>query len=335
MNPNKIVADSLTESLREFQAAIAVQLEVGKAEQWDGRTLLKREEKIRESALILAGKCIGILLKKLSNCHEAQLRAVNQTQGWWRKKTGKNGSKTWTILTIGNVIVKLKSPYVVERKSRKDYQKKPKGQGFCPFLRWLGLEQKVTPLVWSTVAEYGTMRSSFETDKLTLKDWGIALSIRRIQSLTYRFCEQALSQRSSKIFHLQRGNLGSSNILKGKRVVISVDGGRTRLIDYQGKRRNKKTSRRRYKGEWKEPKLLTIYAVDKNGKKIKNGEIPITNDGTFGKSKELLKILEMYLVHLGISQAQCILFIADGAEWMWKDIPPLLKRLGCEPKTTY
>ncbi len=43
----------------------------------------------------------------------------------------------------------------------------------------------------------------------------------------------------------------------------------------------------------------------------------------------------MYLVHLGISQANCVLFIADGAEWMWKDIPPLLKRLGCEPKTTY
>ena len=84
MNSNKIVADSLTESLREFQEAIAAQLEVGKVEEWDGRTLLKREEKIRESALILGGKCIGIVLEKLSNCHKAQLRAINQTQGWWR-----------------------------------------------------------------------------------------------------------------------------------------------------------------------------------------------------------------------------------------------------------
>ena len=38
---------------------------------------------------------------------------------------------------------------------------------------------------------------------------------------------------------------------------------------YQGKKRNKKSNRRRYKGEWKEPKLLTIYAVDEKGKKIK------------------------------------------------------------------
>ena len=159
LNSNKIVTDSLTKSLQDFQQAIAPLLELGKVEQWDGRTLLKREEKIREAALILGGKCIAIVLKKLSYCHEVQLRAINQTQGWWRKKTGKNGSKKCQILTIGNVIVNLKLPYVVERKTRSYYQKKPKGQGFCPFLRWLGLEQKVTPLVWSTIAEYGTMRS--------------------------------------------------------------------------------------------------------------------------------------------------------------------------------
>ena len=49
----------------------------------------------------------------------------------------------------------------------------------------------------------------------------------------------------------------------------------------------------------------------------------------------MLAILEMYLVHLGIKGAQSVLFIADGAEWMWKDIPPLLQRLGCATNTTY
>ncbi len=273
MNSNQIVANSLTEAVNNFQREIAPLLELGKVEQWNGKTLKKREENIREAALILAGKCIAFLLKKLANWQAAQERAVNQTKGWWRKKTGKNGSKKWTILTVGNVQVTLKLPYVVERSSQPRKRKKPRHQGFCPFLRWLGLEKRVTPLVWSTIAEYGTMRSSFETAKLTLKDWGIDISLRRIQSP--------------------------------------------------------------YKGEWKEPKLLTIYAVDEKGKKIKTGEVPITNDGTFENSKELLVILEMYLVHLGIKEAQSVLFIADGAEWMWKDIPPLLKRLGCDPTTTY
>ena len=51
----KITTDSLAQVLREFQMTIAPLLELGKVEQWDGRTLLKREEKIREAALILGG----------------------------------------------------------------------------------------------------------------------------------------------------------------------------------------------------------------------------------------------------------------------------------------
>ncbi len=99
-------------------------------------------------------------------------------------------------------------------------------------------------------------------------------------------------------------------------------------INKKGKR-NPKTNRRGYRGEWVEPKLLTIYTVNEKGKKIKTGELPITNDGTYGDFKDFLEILEMHLVSLGISQAQQVLLLADGAEWIWNHIPPLLKRLNC------
>lgn len=42
----------------------------------------------------------------------------------------------------------------------------------------------------------------------------------------------------------------------------------------------------------------------------------------------------MYLFKLGISQAKEVLLIADGAEWIWIHIPPLLKKLKC-PTETY
>ena len=126
-------------------------------------------------------------------------------------------------------------------------------------MRWLGLEQQVTPLVWSKIAEYGTMSHSFATAQLTLKDWGINISIRRIQSLTYSFCKEALSQRRSKIFHLREGDLEKTNILKDQRVVISSDGGRTRLVEYKGRKRNKKTNRRPYKGEMNQ--RLIIFKI--------------------------------------------------------------------------
>ncbi len=88
-------------------------------------------------------------------------------------------------------------------------------------------------------------------------------------------------------------------------------------------------------GEWIEPKLLTIYTVDETGKKLKNGEVPLINDGTYGNYKKLLFILEMYLVSLGINQAKEILLVADGADWIWQHIPPLLNRLGCGDFTHY
>ena len=40
------------------------------------------------------------------------------------------------------------------------------------------------------------------------------------------------------------------------------------------------------------------------------------------------------MANLGISQAKQVLLIADGAEWIWIHIPPLLKKLKC-PSQTY
>ena len=89
MNLQKIVTNSLTELLITFQSAIAPLLELGKIENWDGTELKKREEEIRKLVIILGGKCIAILLEKLSKYSEAQAKALEQTKGWWRKRTGK------------------------------------------------------------------------------------------------------------------------------------------------------------------------------------------------------------------------------------------------------
>ncbi len=226
-------------------------------------------------------------------------------------------------------------PYVVEIKTRKDYKRKLKGQNPCPFLRWLGMESGVTPYVCSNIAKYGTVATSFEMAKQTLKDWGLKISLERISRLTYKFGREGLSRRQSKILALEQDRLETGESLKDKRVIISVDGGRTRVRNYDQKKTNPKTQRKKYTGEWIEPKLLTIYTVDEKGKKLKNGEVPLINDGTYGNYKKLLSILEMYLVSLGVNQAQQILLIADGADWIWLHIPPLLNRLACGDKTSY
>lgn len=168
----------------------------------------------------------------------------------------------------------------------------------------------------------------------TLRNWGINLSLKRIERLTYHFGRLGISQRDSKVFQLQQGTLPTGSVLKDQRVVIAVDGGRTRLRINKKGRRHSQTHRHGYVGEWVEPKLLTVYAVDGQGKKVKPVEVPIINDGTYEVTHGLLQILEMYLVSLGIERAKQVLLIADGAEWIWKHIPTLLERLVC-PNETY
>ncbi|QFS49889.1 ISLre2 family transposase ISCst1 [Nostoc sphaeroides CCNUC1] len=185
-----------------------------------------------------------------------------------------------------------------------------------------------------TLAILPLYKEQFEAACTFLIGWGINVSLKRIERLKYKFGKIGISLRQSKILNRQFGTLPNGNVLKGQRVVIAVDGGRTKIRINKKGRRNSKTNRHGFAGTWVEPKLLTIYVVDEQGEKIKNSEIPITNDGTYGDYKVFLQILEMNLVSLGISQAKQVLLIADGAEWIWIHIPPLLERLGC-PSETY
>lgn len=58
-------------------------------------------------------------------------------------------------------------------------------------------------------------------------------------------------------------------------------GGRSRVRINRKGRKNSKTKRYGFIGQWIEPKLFTIYVVDEQGKKVKY-DIPITNsDRTF------------------------------------------------------
>jgi hypothetical protein len=110
MNQKKIANFNLNQSLKDFQIKITGLLQLNNVIEWDGTIIKNREEKIREAALVLAGQCVGILLNNLSKSREASCTAINQTKGWWKTKTRTNGFKTWQILTVGNVIVKLKLP---------------------------------------------------------------------------------------------------------------------------------------------------------------------------------------------------------------------------------
>ena len=109
----------------------------------------------------------------LSQSREAHSTAVQLTQGWRLPTSTGDGKRQVKILTLGNVVVSLWLPYIVERPQRPNTKqsaklKKTKGQGLYPFLRWLSMDDHLTPLVWSTLAQYGILSASFTAARDTL-----------------------------------------------------------------------------------------------------------------------------------------------------------------------
>src|SRR5208337_1008383 len=54
-------------------------------------------------------------------------------------------------------------------------------------------------------------------------------------------------------------------------------------------------------------------------------------DGTLGGPDAIFKLMEFYLRELKIATADKILFVADGARWIWNRVGALLRRLGVKP----
>lgn len=142
---------NFADSLSDFQEDVTKLLDFKNIEEWSGRIVKEREEKIRQAALVLAGQCIAILLHKLSQSESAHKTAINQTKGWWHTDTRRHGYTKREILTVGNVVVNLKLPYVVQKREKKA-KNKSTNVGFCPLLKWLGMSEGLTPLVWSDIA---------------------------------------------------------------------------------------------------------------------------------------------------------------------------------------
>ena len=114
----------------------------------------------------------------------------------------------------------------------------------------------------------------------------------------------------------------------GKRVVVSLDGGRVRV---RRKKRGPKTKkgRNRFHTDWKEPKLLILYVVGDDGRPSQTWA-PII-DGTLRGPEAVFALLLSYARQIGLNAADKVLFIADGAPWIWQRIQRLIAALGLSP----
>ena len=158
-------------------------------------------------------------------------------------------------------------------------------------------------LLAKSAASLGSMRDA----QGALADQGINVSVTRISTAVRSVALAARTLRTNDI------SLRTLEI-KGRKVIASIDGGRLRIRqDKKGKKTKK--GRTRYKTDWREPKLLCIYFLDENGNVDRT--IPPILDGTMGNADKIFKRLCEYLLMLGIDAETEVLFVADGATWIW------------------
>ena len=111
-------------------------------------------------------------------------------------------------------------------------------------------------------------------------------------------------------------------------MVVSLDGGRVRV---RRKKRGPKTKkgRNRFHTDWKEPKLLILYVVGDDGRPSQTWA-PII-DGTLRGPEAVFALLLSYARQIGLNAADKVLFIADGAPWIWQRLQRLIAALGLSP----
>jgi hypothetical protein len=138
-----------------------------------------------------------------------------------------------------------------------------------------------------------------------------------------------LTRRKRDLDDYRNGDLPAGDELKGKRVACCLDAGKARLRrvtrKQKGKGKNKK-QKRRYQADWRDVKLLIIYEIDADGQRVPTSRPWI--DATFAGPDEAMELLAMHLHRLGAAGAEVVVFLADGAPWIWDRLEWVVERVG-------
>ena len=233
------------------------------------------------------------------------------------RRMRSDGLETVNVRTSRGTTVPVTTPYYREKHARRA-KRRP---GLYPALVVLGIYDRCTPKLASDASRAVAMLSSLAEAQAQLRSDGIALDIKTLRSTAYRYAARARAVQQSAA-------CGLLDRVTGKRVVVSLDGGRVRV---RRKKRGPKTKkgRNRFHTDWKEPKLLILYVVGDDGRPSQTWA-PII-DGTLRGPEAVFALLLSYARQIGLNAADKVLFIADGAPWIWQRIQRLIAALGLSP----
>ena len=283
--------------------------------------LEKLEREIRDLTEKLAALMTGRQIQHSLDSEQLQ-QAQSKLMTEWPHRLQNHDSEGVWVRTASGYEIWVKARYFRRKGNRSG---KRRYRGFYLGLLLLGINERCTSGFAAEVSLLAAMLGSLAEAGEVLAERGARIDIKVLRRITYRFSERArLTQR------LQ--GPGFEETVAGRRVVVSMDGGRIRLKE---KKRGRKTpkGRARYNAAWREPKLFIIYVVDAEGK-MERRFMPIMDANLRGPDT-LFKLLRHYLGQVGITAADQVLFVADGARWIWNRISVLVHGLGLKPEQVH
>jgi len=225
--------------------------------------------------------------------------------------------ETVKVRTARGTEIQVRTAYYRER-SKKGSQRRP---GLYPALSVLGIWDRCTPSLASAVSKSVAMLCSMNEAQSHLADEGIELDVKTIRNIAYRYAARGRTIQQTSAYQW-------GETVAGQRLVVSLDGGRLRVRrNKRGKRTRK--GRRRFHTDWHEPKLLILYVVGPDGRPSRTWA-PII-DGTLKGPDAIFALIRSYAQQIELSSAAKVLFIADGAPWIWNRIDDLITALGLRP----
>ena len=143
---------------------------------------------------------------------------------------------------------------------------------------------------------------------------GLSCDVSSLVRISTATAEASTRLRDAALAAALRVPVPQHGLLAGKRVRVSLDGGRVRLRRTHPGRKTAK-GRHGFSTPWREPRLLVIDILDDQGRPDRLC-LPLY-DVLIGDAEAVWALLIGYLRLLGAAYADVVEFIADGAEWIW------------------
>ena len=204
--------------------------------------------------------------------------------------------------------------------------------GLYPELAAFGFGKGCSPALQYKVARIVALNPSIDVARKELRREGIVLDKKTVRRIAEQLGHQLLELRRRELFAWREGWLPAGNDFAGRRVAVQIDGGRVRLRENKKRRKkSKKTKGRRQKFDtpWREPKALIIFEFNEQGKMVKKERQPLI-DGTLLGPDHLAELVAFHLHRLGVAQAELVVFISDGARWIWDRLEWIEQRAGLD-----